>query len=38
LPLRVVLGRAEAVEVQVHGQPFDIQPHTRSSVARFEVR
>jgi cytoskeleton protein RodZ len=37
-PYRVVVGRADAVEVYVRGQPFDVMPHARNSVARFEVR
>ncbi len=38
LPLFVVLGRADAVEVQVKGQPFDTATRTRENIARFEVR
>lgn len=38
LPLQVVVGRADAVDVQVRGQPFDLAPYTRNQVARFEVR
>lgn len=37
-PYRVVVGRADAVEVFVRGRPFDVLPHARNSVARFEVR
>lgn len=37
-PYRVVLGRADAVEVFVRGQRFDVLPYARNSVARFEVR
>jgi cytoskeleton protein RodZ len=36
-PLNVVVGRAVAVEVQVNGRPFDLAPHTKITVARFEV-
>lgn len=38
LPVNVVVGRAGAVVVTFRGQPFDLKPHTRSSVARFEVK
>lgn len=37
-PLTVVVGRADATEVQVRGQRFVLEPHTRNNVARFEVR
>jgi cytoskeleton protein RodZ len=37
-PYRVVVGRADVVEVFVRGRPFDVMPHARNSVARFEVR
>lgn len=37
-PYAVVLGRAEAAEVSVRGQPFDVTPFARNSVARFEVK
>lgn len=37
-PFSVVLGRADAVEVQVRGRPFDVMPYARNSVARFEVK
>jgi len=36
-PLKVVLGRAAVMQVQVRGQPFDLAPHTKITVARFEV-
>lgn len=38
LPLQVVVGRADAAEVNVRGQRFDLAPHTRNQVARFQVR
>ena len=38
LPLAVVLGRADAVDVQVKGQPFDVAARTKENIARFEVR
>lgn len=37
-PYAVVLGRADAVQVTVRGQPFDVMPFARNSVARFEVK
>ncbi len=36
-PLTVVVGRADMVEVSLRGQAFDMTPHTRNNVARFEV-
>lgn len=36
-PLRVVLGNASAVEVEIDGQPFQPPLKGRSQVARFEV-
>lgn len=38
LPLAVVIGRADATEVQVRGKPFDLAPVARDNVARFEVK
>jgi cytoskeleton protein RodZ len=38
MPLRVVLGRAAAVQVKVNGQTFDTTPFVRETVARFEVK
>ena len=37
-PLVVVIGRANAVEVTVRGQAFDVQAHAKDNVARFEVK
>jgi cytoskeleton protein RodZ len=37
-PYSVVLGRADAAQVTVRGQPFDVTPYARNSVARFEVK
>lgn len=37
-PYRVLLGKADAAQVRVRGRAFDLTPHTRNSVARFEVR
>lgn len=36
-PLRVEIGRADAVQVRVKGQAFDLTQHARKNVARFEV-
>jgi cytoskeleton protein RodZ len=37
-PYSVVVGRADAVQVTVRGQPFDVMPYARNGVARFEVK
>lgn len=37
-PLSVVLGRADAIEVQVRGKVFDVAAVAKNNVARFEVR
>lgn len=37
-PYAVLLGRVDAAEVIVRGQPFDATPFARNSVARFEVK
>lgn len=37
-PYSVVLGRADSAKVTVRGQPFDLAPYARNSVARFEVK
>lgn len=37
-PVSVVVGRADAVEVLVRGQPLDIAARARDNVARFEVK
>jgi cytoskeleton protein RodZ len=37
-PYSVVLGRADAVLVQVRGEVFDVSPFARNSVARFQVK
>ena len=34
-PYRMVLGNAQAVELLVDGQPFDLRPHTRDNIARL---
>ena len=38
LPLTVVIGRADVIEVQVRGQSFDLLARSKDNVARFEVR
>lgn len=38
LPLSVVVGSAQATDVQVRGKPFDLAPLARDNVARFEVK
>lgn len=38
LPMNVVIGRAQAVSVTYKGKPFDLTPHTKVTVARFEVK
>ncbi len=38
LPLAVVIGRADGVEVTVRGTGLDLAPVTRNNVARFEVK
>lgn len=38
LPLTVVVGRADATEVQVRGKPFDLAAVSKENVARFEVK
>ena len=38
LPLEVVLGNAEAVQVSWRGAAFDSVPHTRQNVAKFTLK
>ena len=38
LPVSVVVGRAQVVTATLRGQPFDLKPNTRVTVARFEVK
>ncbi len=38
LPLKAVVGRADATQVQVRGQALDLRGLTRDNVARFEVK
>ncbi|WP_322991333.1 RodZ domain-containing protein [Limnohabitans sp.] len=37
-PVSVVVGRSDAVQLSVQGQPFDLKPHTQVNTARFEVK
>ena len=38
LPLSVVIGRADGVDVMVRGKPFDLSQVAKANVARFEVK
>ena len=38
LPLVVAIGRADAIQVQVRGQAFDLSTIAKNNIARFEVR
>jgi cytoskeleton protein RodZ len=38
LPLQSLIGRADAVEVQVRGKAFDLSAVSKENVARFEVK
>lgn len=38
LPLAVVVSRASVIQVQVHGQAFDLASVTKNNIARFEVK
>ena len=38
LPLSAVVGRADATQVQVRGQAFDLTTVSKDNVARFEVK
>jgi len=38
LPLAVIVGRADAIAVQVRGQDFDLSAVAKGNVARFEVK
>ncbi|WP_090139306.1 helix-turn-helix domain-containing protein [Limnohabitans sp. DM1] len=38
LPMNVTVGRAHVVTVKYRGQAFDLTPHTKVTVARFEVK
>jgi hypothetical protein len=35
--LRILLGRARGVEVQVDGKPFDVAPFVEKGMARFTL-
>jgi cytoskeleton protein RodZ len=38
LPVFVVVGRSDAVQLSVNGQPFNLKPHTQVNTARVEVK
>lgn len=38
LPLKVVVGRANATQVEIRGKPFDVIAIAKDNVARFEVK
>lgn len=38
VPLSVVIGRVDATDVEVRGQPFNLSAVARDNVARFEVK
>lgn len=38
LPLSVVVGRADAIDVQVRGKPFELTPVAKDNVARFQIK
>lgn len=38
LPLSVVVGRVDSMEVHVRGKPFDLANISKNNIARFEVR
>jgi len=38
LPLEVVLGNAEAVQISVRGEAFDTAPYIKQNVAKFQVK
>ena len=37
-PLSVVVGRADAIDVQVRGKPFDLAAVAKDNVARFQIK
>jgi cytoskeleton protein RodZ len=36
-PVTMIIGNADAVKVEVDGQPFDLTPHTRAAIARVSL-
>lgn len=38
LPLSAVVGRVDVTQVQVRGQPFDLNAVSKNNIARFEVK
>lgn len=37
-PINFKIGNAQGVTVYLNGQPYDLKPHTRGSVARFVIK
>ena len=38
LPLKVIVGRANAIQVEIRGKLFDVNAVAKDNVARFEVK
>jgi cytoskeleton protein RodZ len=38
LPLQATIGRADATQVEVRGQAFDLRAVSKNNVAKFEVK
>lgn len=38
VPISVLLGNASGVDVRVNGKDFDLAPHSRDNIARFELK
>ena len=38
LPLKVIVGRANATQVEIRGKVFDVNAVAKDNVARFEVK
>jgi cytoskeleton protein RodZ len=38
MPLSVVIGRANAIDIVVRGKPFDLQAVAKDNVARFQIK
>lgn len=36
-PVTMIIGNADAVKLEVDGQPFDLTPHTRAAIARVSL-
>lgn len=37
-PISVLIGNADSVELRVNGERFDLAPHSREDIARFEIK